>query len=115
MFQVVTNDKKSARKAGLFLDHFSPSILKKLAISKLDILVWVLAGVVAMKTLTNQIKGTVGGAQLAGFIITIGFQNFCFESVAFKVINRLEYNDVDFFKESSHKTSEVTRSNNNNN
>ena len=65
--------------------------------------------------ITNPIKGAVGGAQLAGFIITIGFQNFCFESVAFKVINRLEYNDVDFFKESSHKTSEVTRSNNNNN
>ena len=67
-----------------------------------------------IKTLTSQIKGTVGGAQLVGFIITIRFQ-ICFESVAFKVINRSEYNDVDFFKESSHKTSEVTRSNNNNN
>ena len=50
-----------------------------------------------MKTLTNQIKGTVGGAQLVGFIITIGFQ-ICFESVAFKVINQSEYNDVDLSK-----------------
>ena len=64
-----------------------------------------------MKTLTNQIKGTVGGAQLVGFIMTIGFQ-ICFESVAFKVINRLEYNEFDLSK--NLHTSEVTRSNNNN-